>query len=137
VVVVPVDEENNIHLVKLWRYPVQQFSWEVPMGGLLDKNEPPLVAAKRELLEESGLIAERWDELAKTHPYSSTSNEIVTVFLARGLTQQPFTDTNEITEVKAFPIDQVLHMIDEGLITNGEAISGIMLAERFLKKESQ
>ena len=136
VVIVPVTEDNQIYLVKLWRYPINKFSWEIPMGGLLDSDEQPLVAAKRELLEEAGLIANRWEEVAKNHPYSSTSNEMVTVYLARDLTQQSFTDTDEISKVKLFPVETVMEMIDTGEISNGEAINGILLALRFLQKQS-
>ena len=105
------------------------------MGGLLDKDEQPLVAAKRELLEEAGLVANRWDEVTKNYPYSSTSNEMVTVYLARDLAVQPYTDTNEISEVQAFPVETVLQMIDTGEISNGEAINGILLALRFMGKQ--
>ena len=134
VVIVPVTEDNQIYMVKLWRYPINKFSWEIPMGGLLDKDEQPLVAAKRELLEEAGLVANRWDEVIKNYPYSSSSNEMVTVYLARDLALQPFTDTNEISEVRAFPIETVMQMIDAGEVSNGEAINGILLAQRFMRK---
>ena len=61
---------------------------------------------------------------------------MVTVYLARDLTQQSFTDTDEISKVKLFPVETVMEMIDTGEISNGEAINGILLALRFLQKQS-
>ena len=60
--VLPIDSEGFVHLVGQFRYPIDRYSWEIPEGGC-PEGEDPLAAAKRELLEETGLSASNWEEL--------------------------------------------------------------------------
>src|SRR5665213_295826 len=62
-VVMPVDKKNRILLVRQYRLPAQQYLWELP-AGRLDPGETPLAAAKRELVEETGYRAKKWQKLA-------------------------------------------------------------------------
>ena len=60
--VVALTEKNEIYLVGQYRYPVDEYSWEIPEGGS-ERDEDPMVTAKRELREETGLEAEFWEQL--------------------------------------------------------------------------
>ena len=72
--VLPLDKSNNTWLVGQWRYPLEQYSWEIPEGGC-PKGEEPLEAAKRELKEETGLIADKYELLGNLHTSNSVSDE--------------------------------------------------------------
>src|SRR6201992_3008565 len=63
--IVPLDENLNTYLVGQFRFTISEYSWEIPEGGAL--NEEPLVAAQRELLEETGLKAERWQMIREMY----------------------------------------------------------------------
>ncbi|MBV6647649.1 MAG: NUDIX hydrolase, partial [Cyclobacteriaceae bacterium] len=79
--IIPLDEQLNTWLVGQWRYPLQAYSWEIPMGGGL-KGKSILDSAKRELKEETGLTALRWTEIMKIHTSNSVTDEVGFVYLA-------------------------------------------------------
>src|SRR5690349_19948398 len=84
--IVPIDEEGFVYLVGQYRYPLGEYSWEMPEGGgPLD--EDPLEAAKRELQEETGLTAQRWHRIGRIHTSTSVTDEEGFIFLAQGLQQ--------------------------------------------------
>src|SRR3954468_23424224 len=79
-------EDDSIYLVGQYRYPLEQYSWEIPEGGC-PEDEDPLDAAKRELAEETGLRAESWEKMGEAHLSNSVSDEIAIWFLATDLRQ--------------------------------------------------
>src|SRR5690606_26494206 len=82
--VVPMDADGQLWLVGQYRYPLKAYSWEIPEGGgPLDVD--PLISAQRELLEETGIRAARWDLLLTMHLSNSVSDEQAFVYLATGL----------------------------------------------------
>ena len=84
--IVPLTDDGRTILVGQYRYPLDQYSWEIPEGGgSIDVD--PLESAKRELREETGLTAERWTYLGEAHLSNSVSDEVGCVFLAEGLTE--------------------------------------------------
>ena len=72
--IVPLDEQYNTWLVGQFRFATNNYSWEIPEGGGL-LNEHPLAAAQRELLEETGLKADRWREVLQMHLSNSVTDE--------------------------------------------------------------
>ncbi len=84
--VLPVDGEGAIWLVGQHRYPLDAYSWEIPEGGC-PESESPEETARRELREETGLVAERLELVATSHLSNSVSDELGYVFRATGLTQ--------------------------------------------------
>lgn len=82
--VVPITDDNKILLVKLYRYPISGYSWEVP-AGFLDKKERPLVSAKRELQEETGCRADEWHDLDKFQVAAGLTNISFYTFAAKKL----------------------------------------------------
>ena len=85
--VVPVFDDGTTLLVRQWRYPWNECSWEVP-AGTLEEGEDPIVCADRELVEEAGLRAERLTSLGTARPLASV-NVVQHLFLAQGLTRVP------------------------------------------------
>lgn len=134
--VVPIDEEGYIYLVGQYRYPLGQYSWEIPEGGC-PEGEQYLDAAKRELAEETGLTARNWTELCRSHLSNSVSDEEAIIYLATGLTQgQATPDANEDLAHKRIKFEQTVEMVQRGEITDSMSVMAIMhYAYRLLKEQ--
>lgn len=130
--IIPLDEELNTWLVGQWRYVLNEYSWEIPMGGG-PKDEDRLVSAKRELREETGLSATKWTELLKMHTSNSVTNEVGYAYLAEGLTQgeTEFDETEEL-EVWKLPFSEAHQMVLDGKITDSLSIVAILKLGRVL-----
>lgn len=130
--IVPLDEEGNIWLVGQYRFPLNQYSWEIPEGGG-PLTENPLAAAKRELEEETGLVAGEWTEIQKLHLSNSVSDEAGIIYLARKLSQGSSApeDTEQLT-VKKLPLAEAVRMVEQGEITDSIAVVGILKVELML-----
>lgn len=124
--VLPIDAEGHTYLVGQYRYTLDVYSWEIPEGGC-PEGESPLEAAKRELLEETGLVASEWKPLGIAHLSNSVSDEEATYFLATGLTQhQAEPEGTEKLEVRRVPFDAALRMALAGEITDALSVMAIM-----------
>ncbi|WKK81218.2 NUDIX hydrolase [Marivirga arenosa] len=124
--VIPIDENDNTYLVGQYRYPLDQYSWEIPEGGC-PENEDVLEAAKRELKEETGLSAKDWNEFMKIHTSNSVSDERGVVYLAKGLTQGEvqFEETEDI-KVKKLPLSEAFEMVLDGEITDSISMASLL-----------
>lgn len=132
IAIIPIDEQGNTWLVGQYRYPLNLYSWELPMGGG-PIGKDILESAKRELREETGLTAEKWTEIMRIHTSNSVTDEEGIVYLAEGLTQgeTEFEET-EVLQVRKLPFPEVLEMVMNGSITDGISIGGILKAARIL-----
>ncbi|RQP18343.1 NUDIX hydrolase [Parapedobacter defluvii] len=130
--ILPVDDEGYIYLVGQFRYPLGEYSWEIPEGGgPLD--EDPLETAKRELREETGLVAERWERIGRIHTSNSVTDEEGFIYLATGL--QPGEAEPEETEelqLKRVPLTEAAEMVMRGEITDSISMCGILMAARIV-----
>jgi 8-oxo-dGTP pyrophosphatase MutT (NUDIX family) len=123
--VIPLDEKGNIWLVGQYRFTLNQYSWEIPEGGG-KMEESPLEAAKRELLEETGLVAREWTKIMTMHLSNSVSDEIAIIFLARGLDQeQPQPEETEQLQVRKIPFEEAVRMMEEEKITDSMSVAAI------------
>ncbi len=86
--IIPLDEENYTWIVGQYRYSLQEYAWEIPMGGSPEGLDP-LATAQRELREETGLTASTWHQLLRLHTSNSVTDEEGFVFLAKDLSQGP------------------------------------------------
>ena len=124
--IVPLDEQLNTYLVGQYRFVLNQYCWEIPEGGgPIGTN--PLDAAKRELLEETGLKADQWTEIQQMHLSNSVSDELSIVYLARNLSQfeaQP-EDTEQL-QVKKIPFEEVYQMVCNGHITDAITVAAVL-----------
>jgi len=132
IAILPIDEEGNTWLVGQFRYALDAYSWEVPMGGgPLDVDT--LASAKRELKEETGLNAKQWTELQLVHTSNSVTDEVGCIFLAQGLTEgEPeFEDTEDIS-IKKLPFIEALDWVIQGKITDSLSVIAILRVARAL-----
>ncbi|HSX07415.1 MAG TPA: NUDIX hydrolase [Candidatus Saccharimonadales bacterium] len=134
VFIVAMDENENIHLVGLYRYPTDMYSLEVPAGG--SDGQDPLEAAKRELQEETGLQATNWKLLGKVQSANGFLNEFAYMYLATGLTNTNNHEQAEegIMEHQKVSLDKALTMIKSGDITDCQSVAAISLAALQLGK---
>jgi 8-oxo-dGDP phosphatase len=89
VAVLVLDDDDRALLIQQYRHPIRSRDWEIPAGLLDIENEDPLVAAQRELAEEVDLVASDWSELVSFYSSPGGSNELIRVFLARGISATP------------------------------------------------
>ncbi len=126
-------EEGEVYLVGQYRYPLDQYSWEIPEGGC-PEGEEPLAAAQRELEEETGLVARRWVKMGEAHLSNSVSDELAVWFLATELTQREHRpDGTEQLAIRRVPLSEALNMTLMGQITDAITMLAIMQyhVERF------
>ncbi|MEI9945173.1 MAG: NUDIX hydrolase [Chitinophagaceae bacterium] len=123
--VIVLDEELNTYLVGQYRFVVDEYSWEIPEGGGPLDNEP-LDSAKRELLEETGLVAHQWQLILKFHLSNSVSDEYSIIFLARNLEQHtPMPEETEQLVVKKIPFEEAWQMVEKGEITDVMTVAAV------------
>lgn len=115
VAVLALDERERVLLIKQYRHPIRMRDWELPAGLLDIHGESPLVAAQRELAEEADLVAETWDLLTEFMTSPGGSNEVLRVYLARGVgaAAEVFDRTEEEAgiEVRWVPLDDVVDAV--------------------------
>lgn len=124
--IIPLDEELNIYLVGQYRFTLNQYSWEIPEGGGPHSIDI-LESAKRELKEETGLVAEEWTKLGNVHLSNSVCDEHGGIFMARKLKQeQAMPEETEQLIVKKVPFAEAYEMVERGTITDSLAVTAIL-----------
>ena len=123
--VMVLDEAMNTYLVGQFRFPLDEYSWEIPEGGGAIGIDP-LDSAKRELLEETGLVAKDWSLLLKMHLSNSVSDEYALLYLARQLEQHtPSPEETEQLVVRKLPFEEAWQMVQQGRITDAMSVAAI------------
>jgi 8-oxo-dGTP pyrophosphatase MutT (NUDIX family) len=124
--ILALDEDLNTYLVGQYRFPLNEYSWEIPEGGgPLDIDV--LESAKRELKEETGLVADHWVKLMDLHLSNSVSDEAGTIYLATKLTQEEaMPEETEQLVVKKVPFQQAYEMVEDGMITDSITVAAIL-----------
>lgn len=131
--IVPVTDDLETFLVGQYRYPLHLYSWEIPEGGG-PKGEAPLEAAKRELVEETGLTAGRWTYLGDLHTSNSVTDEVGAVYLAEDLSfGESRPDGTERLEIRRLPLEEAYRMAMTGEITDSLAVIGLARAWAYLQ----
>lgn len=124
--IVPLDEQLNTYLVGQYRFATQEYSWEIPEGGG-SLNISPLDSAKRELLEETGLKANNWQEIQRMHLSNSVSDELCIIYMARGLTQhEAEPEETEQLIVRKMPFQEVYEMVCRGEILDSVTVGAVL-----------
>ena len=132
--IIPIDENNNTWLVGQFRFPLNKYSWEIPEGGC-PLNENPLDAAKRELLEETGFVAEDWKQILTLHLSNSVTDEFSIIYIAKNLKQfkaQP--EETELLQIKKIKIEETFTMIENNEITDAVSVAALQRLELLIFK---
>ena len=131
--VLPIDGEGNIYLVRQFRAPIDQILLEIPAGKLDSVDEDRLLAAKRELKEETGLEAENWLHLTDTFTTPGFSNERISLYLARDLRQgECRPDEDEFLNLVKMPFEEAFGMVMRGEIRDAKTQIALCMAKNIL-----
>ena len=133
--VIPLLPDNQIILVKQFRYPVGRVTLEVPAGKLDSVGEDPLICAERELSEETGYTAGKIWKLTTLATTVGFSNEIIHLYAATDLTagkQHP--DDDEFINTVKIPLTAAVQMVESGKIIDGKTVISILLLAKHLNR---
>ena len=132
VAVLVLDADGRALLIQQYRHPIRSRDWEIPAGLLDVEHEDPLVAAKRELAEEVDLIASDWTPLVTFNSSPGGSNELIRVYLARGIsaTSSNYDRTEEEADivVRWVPLDEVISGVLGGDLRNSILAIAVLAA---------
>jgi ADP-ribose pyrophosphatase len=132
--ILPFIDKKNIVLVKQYRYPINQITYEIP-AGKIDKNETPLECIARELEEETGYKPKRIEELLSFYPTTAFSNELLYIFAAFGLIKGNINpDEDEFISKEIISFKEALKMVKTGKIKDSKTIIALLYFENILLK---
>lgn len=140
VAVVAVDDAGSVVLIHQYRHALGRHLWELPAGLLDHDGEEPVVGARRELAEEVGLDAERWDVLVDAAASPGFTDEVVRVFLARGLSdvdREVQGEEEADLEIHRFSVEEAVRMVFSGEIVNASAVAGLLAAREVLEGRAE
>jgi ADP-ribose pyrophosphatase len=121
--VIAVTDEGKVALIHQYRHGTREVTLEIP-GGMLEADEPPLQAARRELAEETGYTAERWEQIGVVEPNPAFQTNRTYTFIARQArrTAEPQFDPNEEIEVEEYLLEDVPGLMRDGSIKHALVI---------------
>ena len=129
VAVIPLLDDGRVVMERQFRYPHGRVFLEIPAGKLNANDEDVLMAAKRELREETGATAERYTELGVMIPSPAILAERITLFLAEGLSfGDRELDDDEFLDVEFIPLDELYAMVLRGEIEDAKTVIAVMKA---------
>lgn len=131
--VIALDDQDRVLLLRQYRHPVGRYLWEPPAGLLDDPDETPLATAQRELVEEAGMVAEQWWQLADWFNSPGGTTEAFRCYLARGIAPapggRPQRDGEEFDmPVRWLPLDEALDGVLAGRLQNPTTVTGVLAA---------
>jgi ADP-ribose pyrophosphatase len=127
--VVAVDQSGRVCMVRQYRHGIEDFLWEIP-AGKLDAGEDPKVCAVRELQEETGVLAERWNSLGLYVPAPGLFTEVIHLFLARDLRKgEPNPDADEELELQWLPLAEAIEKVARGEWNDGKTAMALLRAQ--------
>ena len=133
--IIVLDADLNTWLVGQYRFPLNQYTWEIPEGGG-PLNMDTLESAKRELKEETGLIATSWNIIQKMHLSNSVSDELSVIYLARDLEQgESDPEETEDLKIRKIPFEEAYNMVLSGEITDSISVVAILKVKLMLEQK--
>jgi 8-oxo-dGTP pyrophosphatase MutT (NUDIX family) len=130
-----LDNKNNTWLIGQYRFPINKYSWEIPEGGG-DLNTDPLESAKRELKEETGIVAKNWSLLLEMDLSNSVSDERALIFVAKDLKfEEAEPEETEQLQIKKLPFNDVFNMVINGEIRDSMTVASVLKAKILIENE--
>ncbi|MEM6344968.1 MAG: NUDIX hydrolase [Bacteroidota bacterium] len=118
-------QDGYIWMVGQFRFPLDEYHWEIPEGGC-PPGEDLLVTAERELKEETGLIAERYEPIVEMHLSNAVSDEWAIIYLATGLTEgEAEPEESEAIDIQKWTLEELYQKVEAGEITDSMTVAAI------------
>ncbi|CAN7248089.1 NUDIX hydrolase [Microbacterium sp. LjRoot45] len=141
VAIVAIDDQERVALIQQYRHPIRHRDWEIPAGLLDIAGEPPIDTARRELAEEVDLVADSVEPLLSIFTTPGGNDEIVHIFLARGLSPAPHAHDREQEEadirLEWVPLTDAVDAVLAGRMRNGILAAGVMAAAERARRSAQ
>lgn len=137
VIIGAINDKNQIYIIRSFSYPAQKWQWELP-GGSSDGGDI-IEASKRELAEETGIVAETWQQLGWTRVADGLMTERMATLVAtdiRLLEKTVADDNNLIDDGRFASLDEIHELIDKGEMDEGQSITALYFIERWLREKS-
>ena len=132
--VIPILSDGRVLMERQFRYAHGKVMLEIPAGKLDTPDEPPLEAAKRELLEETGAVAEKYTYLGSIAPSPALIDEVIHVYMAEDLSfGERKLDEGEFLDIEYYTLDELYRMVMKGEITDAKTQIAILKAKELLK----
>lgn len=132
--VIPVKDNGKILMVKQYRNALDRFTIEIPAGGLNGKDEPTIIAAARELEEETGYHSEDLELLLSIRTTIAFCNEKIDIYIAKNLKKtQQHLDDGEYVDVLEFDIEELVNMVFNGTIEDSKTVNAILAYNNKIK----
>ncbi len=136
-VVVAVDADDRVCLLRQFRHATGGWITELP-AGKIDNHEPPLECAMRELAEEAGVKARRWEPLGQFFSSPGVFTEVIHVFLARDLAPcEAAPEQHEVFETRWIPLGEAVSLASNSGLQDAKTIIGLVWAQTRLQLEKQ
>ncbi|HUY37465.1 MAG TPA: NUDIX hydrolase [Candidatus Binataceae bacterium] len=133
--IVALDADGAVAMLSQWRHAIGAWIWEIP-AGCRNVGEDAPTCARRELGEEAGLAAARWDHMGGIVTIPSFCDERIELYLARELSAgQGALDHDEVIKVRRVPFTETFAMIERGEIVDAKTIAALYRARDFLARE--
>lgn len=127
--ILPLDEQYNTWIVGQYRYPLHTYSWEIPEGGGA-RDVDPIESAKRELLEECGIIANKWTFIQHLQLSNSATDEVAYLYIAQDLSfTQSQPDEDEQLHVQKVSFDELYERVMKGDIVDSLTVTAVLRAK--------
>ena len=131
--ILAVDKNGEAFFVEQFRYPVNAPLFEVP-AGKIDPGEIPLECARRELMEECGVSAEKWTELGPMFSSPGFCDEVIHLFLAENLSESnPNPDEDEFLECERMDFETLYQMCMDGTVQDAKTVAAVLKVKLLLK----
>ena len=129
--IVPVDKNGYVTLVRQHRVAIDRFTWEIPAGKLDFAGEDPFKCAQRELEEETGLRANKWQKLVQVVTTPGFCTETIAIYLATELSQtEAHTDVDEFLRIQKIPLGEAVSLVKQGKLEDMKTCLGLLLAQQ-------
>lgn len=134
VAVLALDDDDRVLLIQQYRHPIRHRDWELPAGLLDVPGEDPMLAAQRELAEETDLVAREWEPLASAWTTPGGNNELIRIYLATGIehAESAHERTDEEADIRTrwVPLSDAADAVLDGRLRNGILAIGVLAADR-------
>lgn len=138
VVILVVDDsrdEPRVLLARQYRHAAKDYLWELP-AGRIDEGEDDLAGAKRELQEETGYTAARWQRVLYYYASPGFLDETMAVYMATGLKRgRARPEEDEVIQKRLFPLSQLVRQAESGLMRDGKTLAGVLWLAQTRKRK--